>query len=150
MFLATSDNFNITSIDPGIAIQTTTVATISEYSITQQSQEVSAVGFIDLTFKLVNPLSKNGKLLLTWSDQSQVLSNTTCQVDTAKMYGSEVCKFDFTARTLTIQGAFEDKFEGTVTVAFSDWRNAASNKEPTQLTFQTFDGDFAVDSLSFN
>jgi hypothetical protein len=118
------DSFNITMSDPStlIFIQTTEVATITQYNVNQQTKETGAVGYLEIQLELVNPLSSKGTLVMTWTDQVTVLPDTTCNVGVTKLFGKEACQFDINARTLTVTDVFDDSPK--VSLNLGSWQNA--------------------------
>ena len=128
--MQTSDYFKIQQLDSHDHLHVTNdiVATITEFTQIQGSEQFFNETYYDLRFSTLNPISKDGTIKLTWTDQVEVFEDTQCTVETYKQLGS-ICKIDYDKKEIIIHDSFAevDTYQGPIKIVLSHVRNPQTN-----------------------
>jgi hypothetical protein len=86
---------------------------ITSYDIEQSSQLYFDESEYDFTFYPVNPISADGMITVTLSDQVKLYPDSECLVETYQVFdGDLVCDIDAENRLVTITDVFATQLDG--------------------------------------
>ena len=119
----------------------------------QGNEQFGAETYYDLRFKPTNPISSDGTIKLTWTNQVNVFEDTECSVETYKALGS-ICEIDYGSQTIIIHNSFEgvDTYTGPVKIILSHVKNPETNADLLPFVLETFDDydmQFPIDKLEY-
>ena len=153
--MQTSDYFNIQELRSHghLTVTNNIVATITDFSQMQGNEQFGAETYYDLRFKPTNPISSDGTIKLTWTNQVNVFEDTECSVETYKALGS-ICEIDYGSQTIIIHNSFEgvDTYTGPVKIILSHVKNPETNADLLPFVLETFDDydmQFPIDKLEY-
>ena len=139
IYFETYDYFNIQELSDysNLWIQTNEPAQITDLVLTQSNEALGQEATYTINFPPKNRIDSDGSMLLTFPDQVEFVDTedgfVKCQVVTYQTF-SQACTIDKTARTVFIQGVFQDNYLDFINIELQLIRNPISNQELKQIT----------------
>ena len=85
----------------------------------------------EVSFFPLNPVSSDGMITISWTDQVEVSPDTVCGVQTYTVFdGKEVCEIDIENKQIIIKNIFlgqGDGYNDLIKVSFTDVTNPSTN-----------------------
>ena len=136
-------------------VETNEVAKIIDYTRTQSVELFGVDAIYTIQFTPVNPISKDGIMTLSWTDQVEWDrdNDIVCKVETYQSFNQQ-CAIDFATKEIKILTIFKesDNYAAPITVTLEKLRNPVSNKGLKPFVIRTYDDQaqqYPIDILEY-